>query len=89
MRRGADILVAAMRILTPIAPQYRAMAPAVLSGLSDRIRAVSALSQNAACAAQRQMRGAQNGSVTLDVWIHGRSDAAACRVHAFNSWKLR
>ena len=62
---------------------------AVRSGLSDRIRAVSALSQNAACAAQRQMRGAQNGSVTLGVWIHGRSDAAACRVHAFNSWKLR
>ena len=31
VRRGADILVAAMRILTPIAPQYRAMALTCLS----------------------------------------------------------
>jgi len=31
VRRGADILLAAMRILTPIAPQYRAMALTCLS----------------------------------------------------------
>ena len=38
VRRGADILVAAMRILTPIAPQYRAMA---LTCLSLSVRADS------------------------------------------------